>query len=455
MNVLARVFLAVAALGSAVVQAETLPETSSWPTWQTHMTHHRIAGHPYWPNEIQPDGATDLKIWPAKDYWVYVPPLAQARQNPSLVIYLHGSNQTAEHGAQGSRWNELADRRGFVVVYPQGEGNNWGWGKSTVFGRGSGELEAVARITAAVHRDFGTNPRRTYVAGISSGAITATMLGAMYADFYTAVMSVLGCSYNCADPTGHVAYQAMLDNAVVKVVPALNIHGTLDNIFSPPLAAETDSQSAGTNDLADNGAADGSIAQVPEIDTTHMAVPPPQPGQSDECITAEGSTCAGVTLGWETYPYEVHRYRDAAGQGRTIVEAWWIHGLAHRYPYGDTRANYTDPVGPDITTAGFEFFERINTAPDARDDAAMTPKNTRVTVAVVANDADADNDTLGVTAAGPAAHGTVTVQGDAITYAPRLGFSGTDAFSYTVSDGHGGGDTATVTVCVARRGQGC
>ncbi len=90
----------------------------------------------------------------------------------------------------------------------------------------------------------------------------------------------------------------------------------------------------------------------------------------------------------------------------------------------------------------------INDDPVANDDTASTSAGTPVDVDVLANDTDVDGDTLTISAVGAAANGTAVIVGGAVQYVPNAGFSGTDTFSYTVSDGNGGSDTATVTVSV-------
>ncbi|MDF2142421.1 Hint domain-containing protein [Paenirhodobacter sp. CAU 1674] len=90
-----------------------------------------------------------------------------------------------------------------------------------------------------------------------------------------------------------------------------------------------------------------------------------------------------------------------------------------------------------------------NSAPDARNDSATTEFNTAVTVTVLANDFDPDCDPLRVTGTSGSANGTVTVNANGtITFTPTAGFYGTTSFTYTITDGHGGYDTATVTVTV-------
>ena len=88
--------------------------------------------------------------------------------------------------------------------------------------------------------------------------------------------------------------------------------------------------------------------------------------------------------------------------------------------------------------------------PVATDDALVTLLNTAANVAVLANDTDIDGDALTVTGASVPSHGTATVLPDgSITYAPNLGYNGSDGFDYTVSDGNGGSDVGHVAVTVA------
>ncbi len=91
----------------------------------------------------------------------------------------------------------------------------------------------------------------------------------------------------------------------------------------------------------------------------------------------------------------------------------------------------------------------INDDPDAVDDSSTTDQGTPVIIDVLANDSDVEGDTLTVDSITQPPNGTVVDNGDGtVSYTPDVAFVGTDTFTYTVSDGNGGTDTATVSVVV-------
>jgi hypothetical protein len=90
----------------------------------------------------------------------------------------------------------------------------------------------------------------------------------------------------------------------------------------------------------------------------------------------------------------------------------------------------------------------VNDLPIAQDDSATTPEDVPVIIAVLSNDLDPDGDELTVQAVAQPVHGVVSNGNGELLYTPDAGFSGTDTFSYTVSDGRGGADTAQVSVTV-------
>ena len=94
--------------------------------------------------------------------------------------------------------------------------------------------------------------------------------------------------------------------------------------------------------------------------------------------------------------------------------------------------------------------QATNTPPVANADTATTKQDVPVNLTVLANDTDPDNDTLRIIVFTQPGHGKVTQNVKILVYTPASGYSGSDSFTYTISDGHGGTAKATVTVTVQK-----
>ncbi len=110
---------------------------------------------------------------------------------------------------------------------------------------------------------------------------------------------------------------------------------------------------------------------------------------------------------------------------------------------------WNDEQGPTVPSSDQTdgYVEEMGTAGVVLANFVENKSTSIATAALLANDTDVDDTTLVVSAvnATSAAHGTLTLSGGVITYTPSANFSGTDQFSYTISDGHVGG-TATGTL---------
>jgi cellulose biosynthesis protein BcsQ len=90
-----------------------------------------------------------------------------------------------------------------------------------------------------------------------------------------------------------------------------------------------------------------------------------------------------------------------------------------------------------------------NDPPTAKDDKIVTQEDTPATIDVLANDIEVDNELLTITDVTQGSGGSVKMNDDGtLTYTPNADFSGTDTFSYTVSDREGEKDSAVVKVVV-------
>jgi serine protease len=123
----------------------------------------------------------------------------------------------------------------------------------------------------------------------------------------------------------------------------------------------------------------------------------------------------------------------------------------------ESSAKDKGPEGVDIyyghgivdAAAALALLSDTNSAPVATDDTAETDEDNAVVIDVLSNDSDPDGDPLSVSSVTTASHGSVVINDDdSITYTPEANYIGSDSFTYTISDGNGGTDSAGVTVDV-------
>jgi VCBS repeat-containing protein len=142
--------------------------------------------------------------------------------------------------------------------------------------------------------------------------------------------------------------------------------------------------------------------------------------------------------------------------GQTLTPAQ-AAGLVYTPPadfQGTTEYSYTvtDDDGavsaPATTTIG---VLPVNDLPVARPDALATDEDTPLVIAPAAllgNDSDGDGDTLTIVAVGNPTGGSVAIVDGQVVFTPTPDHHGAASFSYTVSDGHGGTSSASVSVTV-------
>ena len=144
----------------------------------------------------------------------------------------------------------------------------------------------------------------------------------------------------------------------------------------------------------------------------------------------------------------------AAGAALTPAQAANLVFRPNANWNGSTTLTFTVTDNEGLASAPASVQLQITPANDpplAVNDTSSTVAQAPVTVAVLGNDSDADNDALTVTAANvSAALGSVVVNADGtLTFTAAAGVNGAVAISYTISDPSGATSTATLTVNVA------
>lgn len=167
-----------------------------------------------------------------RSYTLHLPPAADASLQP-LVMVLHGGGGNAANAARMTGMDGIADREGFLVVYPNGSGRFrrlLTWNAGNCCGRALDEgvddvgfLNAVVDDVARRHK---VDARRVYVTGMSNGGMMTYRLGCESARRFAAIAPVAGAMNVACKP-----------DAPLSVIA---FHGTADRHVryegGPPLA---------------------------------------------------------------------------------------------------------------------------------------------------------------------------------------------------------------------------
>ena len=111
-------------------------------------------------------------------YLLYVPASRVPSQPAPLVLSLHGFAGNAKNQKRSTGWDRIADREGFVVVYPEGTSLPQRWNAADLFSAQSvDDVQFFRDMVADVAKAAPVDLDRVYVNGMSVGILSGASAG--------------------------------------------------------------------------------------------------------------------------------------------------------------------------------------------------------------------------------------------------------------------------------------
>ncbi len=284
-------------------------------------------------------------------YWLYLPSGVADAPRP-LVVMLHGCKQTATDFAVSTRMNELAERKGFAVLYPQQSAATdshrcWHWYKRATQ-QGAGDVRLIAELVRQVQAKHRLDTSRTYAAGLSAGAGLAAILALRHPHLIAAAGLHSAPVYGTSD-SPMSAFQAMQQGSgiahretarefsagqpVFPGMPVVLIHGKSDSVVRRVNLEHLTAQFA--------------IIDAPFI-TSAEPVLRSYPGR-----------------GGGRKPRHAYKTSTHYAGRRPQLMSCEIDTLGHAWSGGDGSVEFSSPEGPDATLLMWTFFARQRRVPQA------------------------------------------------------------------------------------------
>ena len=158
-----------------------------------------------------------------REYIIHVP--ENLNQDSPIVFVIHGYTGSAEGIAAYTGMNNIAEREGFIAVYPQGTIDSNG---NTFFNVGYefndespiNDVSFIRELVRSISQEFNLKRKKAFATGMSNGGDMSYLLACTSSDLFKAVAPVAG-----------VLMKGLKDSCELNSpVPIFEIHGTADKI---------------------------------------------------------------------------------------------------------------------------------------------------------------------------------------------------------------------------------
>ncbi len=178
-----------------------------------------------WQHEAPVPGTSQRYLTTAdgrrRRYLLHVPPNFDGSRAWPLVLAFHGGGGRAETLVRQSRLDQVADKYGFLVAYPDGTGRlrmltfNAGTCCGYAVSQQVNDVAFVGQLLDELARTAAIDPRRVYATGMSNGAMLCYRLACELSDRIAAIAPVAG-DLGVEGPVPR------------RPVPVLHFHGLAD-----------------------------------------------------------------------------------------------------------------------------------------------------------------------------------------------------------------------------------
>ncbi|TEB36506.1 alpha/beta-hydrolase [Coprinellus micaceus] len=131
---------------------------------------------------------------------IYVYKPANVKNNPALLLALHGCGGTAQQFYSATQYKQFADQRGFLILYGSAANDMNCWdntGANSLKHDGGSDSLALASAIRYAISEWGVDANRVFVTGMSSGAMMTNTMAGAYPDLIKAGASFAGVAMGC------------------------------------------------------------------------------------------------------------------------------------------------------------------------------------------------------------------------------------------------------------------
>jgi polyhydroxybutyrate depolymerase len=129
-----------------------------------------------------------------RTYYMYRPEEAKADRKFPLVLILHGGGGNPLQVAKHTQFQALAEKYGFVVIFPEGLNKHWNDGRKIKAhekqDREISDIKFIRQLIKETVTNNNIDPRNIFAAGISNGGFMCQRLAVEASDIFAAVVSV-------------------------------------------------------------------------------------------------------------------------------------------------------------------------------------------------------------------------------------------------------------------------